>query len=97
MGNVSEDPRRADLRRSLQRDLQRHGRRDPGHRSFWRSLSVLGTVGWPIVCFAVGGAVAGHWLDRRWQTGVQWALILVTCGTLLGCWIAWHLVRIPKP
>jgi ATP synthase protein I len=97
MGNVSQDPRRADLRRSIQRDFRRHGRRDQGHHSFWRSLSVLGTVGWPIVCFAVGGAVAGHWLDMRWQTGVRWALILVTCGTLVGCWLAWHLVRTPKP
>ena len=95
MANDFEDPRRADLRRSLQRDFRRHDRRDQGPRSFWRALSILGTVGWPIVCFAVGGAMVGHWLDVRWQTGVRWALILVTCGTLVGCWIAWHLVRTP--
>lgn len=87
-----EDPRRPDLRQSLQRDLRRHARREAGYRSFWRSLSLLGTVGWPIVFLAAGGAVAGHWLDMQWHTGVRWALILVTCGTILGCWVAWCLI-----
>jgi ATP synthase protein I len=92
MPSSPEDPRRPDLRQALQRDLRRHARRESGQRSFWRSLRLLGTVGWPIVGLAAGGAVAGHWLDVQWHTGVRWALIFVTCGTILGCWIAWHLI-----
>lgn len=93
----ARESRPAELRRSLQRDLRRHAGREPGHQSFWRSVSILGTVGWPIVLLAAGGAVAGHWLDAQWETGVRWALILLTCGTVLGCWIAWHGVRTGKP
>jgi ATP synthase protein I len=92
MQSSPEDARRPDLRQSLQRDLRRHARRELGQHSFWRSLSLLGTVGWPIVFLAAGGAVAGHWLDMQWHTGIRWALILVTCGTILGCWIAWRLI-----
>ncbi len=96
MSTAPEDPRRPDLRQAIQRDLQRHARREPGHRSFWRALSLLGTVGWPIVLLAAGGAVAGHWLDAQWHTGVRWALLLVTCGTMLGCWVAWRVIRTEK-
>jgi ATP synthase protein I len=92
----SGEPRRPDLRRSIQRDFRRRAHREPGHRSFWRSLSVLGTVGWPIVLLAAGGAAAGHWLDVQWEAGVRWALVLLTCGTILGCWIAWRLVGAGK-
>ena len=96
MSTAPEDPRRPDLRQAIQRDLQRHARREPGHHSFWRALSLLGTVGWPIVLLAAGGAVTGHWLDAQWHTGVQWALLLVTCGIILGCWIAWRVIRTEK-
>jgi ATP synthase protein I len=92
MSIAPDDPRRPDLRQALQRDIQRHARREQGQRSFWRALSLLGSVGWPIVLLAAGGAVVGHWLDTQWHTGVRWALILVTCGTSFGCWMAWHLL-----
>ena len=48
--------RRPDLRERTRHDLERFRRREPGHR-FWRSLALVGSVGWPIVLLATGGAL----------------------------------------
>lgn len=93
MNSEPEKLRRPDLRQAFQRDIKRYDARETGHASFWRSLGVLGAVGWPIVLFTVGGAILGHWLDLRWNTGVRLTLILVTAGALLGSAIAWHVIR----
>ena len=85
--------RRPDIRAALRRDTSRHARREVGHRSFWRSLGVLGMVGWPIAVLSVGGALLGHYVDDRWHTGVHFTLLLLTVGTVLGAYIAWKTVR----
>jgi ATP synthase protein I len=85
--------RRPDLRATLQRDLQRYGHREPGNRTFWQSLSVLGSVGWPVVLTTVGGALAGRWLDERWNTGIRFTLMLLVVGAIAGAAMAWHLVQ----
>lgn len=92
----SDEIRRPDLRAALQRDLQRYGRREPGSRSFWQSLSVLGSVGWPIVMTTVGGALLGRWLDTRWNTGIRLTLMLLVGGAVAGATIVWHLMK-PRP
>lgn len=93
MTNRRDDLRRGDLQQAFARDFERHARRERGHGSFWRSLSLLGSVGWPIVLLTAGGAVVGHWLDRRWDTGIRFALLLLMLGVGLGIGIAWHLIR----
>ncbi len=80
---------RPDIRAALERDASRHARREVGHRSFWRSLGVLGMVGWPIALSSVGGALLGHYLDNRWNTGVRFALLLLMVGTGVGLFVAW--------
>ncbi|HEX4996780.1 MAG TPA: AtpZ/AtpI family protein [Terriglobia bacterium] len=85
-------PDRGDLRAAFERDFRRQARREPGHRLFWRSIGVLGSVGWPIAILTAGGALLGHALDVRWNTGVRYALILVTAGAITGSWIAWRSV-----
>lgn len=85
----SPPDRRRDIRTALQRDLSRHARREVGHGSFWRALGVLGMVGWPIALAATGGALLGHYLDERWQTGVQFTLMLLTIATAVGSYAAW--------
>lgn len=87
------DARRPDLKDALERDLRRYGRREPGQRAFWQSLSVLGSVGWPIVLTTVGGALIGHWIDTRWGTGVRLTLTLMLTGAVAGGAIAWHLIQ----
>jgi ATP synthase protein I len=64
-------------------------RRDPHNRSFWRSLNVLGMVGWPIVIAVLGGTFLGRYLDRRWDTGIQFTLMLMMVGLMIGCFAAW--------
>ena len=85
--------RRGDLRASLERDLRRYGRREPGNRTFWESIGVLGSVGWPIVLATVGGALAGRWLDGRWATGIRFTLLLLIAGAAAGAAMAWHLIQ----
>lgn len=92
----ADDIRRPDLQAALQRDLQRYARRDPGGRSFWRSLSVLGSVGWPIVMTTVGGALLGRWIDARWNAGIRFTLMLLVGGAVTGAAIVWRLTR-PRP
>ena len=84
--------RRSEVRQAVRRDLTRHGRRPPGQGDFWRSLRVLGMVGWPIALGAVAGTLAGRWLDQRGQSGVRWTLMLLMLGLLLGSLAAWRAV-----
>jgi len=84
--------RRADLRESARRDIERRRRRDAGPR-FWHSLALIGSVGWPIVMLATGGALLGHYLDGRFDTGVRFTLLLLTLGTAAGTAIAFRVVR----
>lgn len=92
MNHPPSDQRRSDLRQSLARDVARHKRREAGHRSFWRSLGVLGMVGWPIALGATGGALVGHRLDEHWHSGIRYTLMLLTVGVAVGCFVAWRAV-----
>lgn len=83
---------RADARRRAGRDVERQLRREPDAR-FWRSLGLIGSVGWPIVTLSTGSAVAGHYLDQRWQTGVRFTLLLLFVGAGLGTWMAFRTIR----
>ena len=87
---------RPDVRRSLQRDVGRFQRRERGSASFWRSLSVLGTIGWSIALPSVGGAWIGHRLDVWLATGVRFTLMLLFAGVLFGSMIAARILREPR-
>lgn len=84
---------RPDAERLLERDARRHARREPSGASFWRSLSVLGTVGWSIALPATIGAWLGHRLDEHFESGVRFTLILLVAGVMAGSAIAWRAVR----
>jgi ATP synthase protein I len=93
MSSGSGPEGRPDARRSLDRDVDRYDRREPAGQAFWRSLSVLGTVGWSIALPAAAGAWLGHRLDLRFDTGVRFTLILLTAGVMIGSVVAWRVVR----
>lgn len=88
--------RRNELPRTLQRDFERHRRRDISQRTFWRWLGVLGMVGWPIAIMTVGGALLGHYLDVRFNSGIQFTLMLLTAGVIVGSWVAWKAIGTDK-
>ena len=88
--------RRRDPRASLTRDLNRLARREPGDASFWRSLSVIGAVGWPIVIATVSGALVGRWLHAHWNTGFGLTALLVAAGAVVGMVVVWQLIQ-PRP
>ena len=88
----SEGARRNDLASTLERDFERRRRREKGHRSFWKWLGVLGMVGWPIAFTTVGGALLGHYLDVRFNTGIQFTLLLLTIGVVIGSLVAWNVI-----
>ena len=52
------------------------------------TLLLLGMVGWPIALASVGGALAGRYFDDRLGTGVQFTLILLTAGAIVGSYTA---------
>ena len=87
------DSRRPNLQASLDRDLDRYARRERDASSFWRSVGLLGSVGWPIVVTTVGGAFAGRWIDARLNTGIQFTLLLLVAGAVVGAAIAWNLLK----
>ena len=84
--------RRADARERTRKDLARLARRDPSGR-FWRSLALIGSVGWPIVVLATGGALLGRYLDARFDTRVRFTLMLLTLGTTFGSYAAYRTLR----
>jgi ATP synthase protein I len=55
-------------------------------------LALVGSVGWPIVLLATGGALLGRYLDGRWGTGIRFTLALLTLGTAAGTFIAYRTV-----
>jgi ATP synthase protein I len=84
---------RSDPRERLRHDLSRYEHREASNASFWRSLGVLGVVGWPIVIASVGGALAGRWLHARWATGTWLTALLVAAGAAVGMVVAWRLIQ----
>ena len=91
---MAEQPtfRRPDPRERARRDIVRLRRREAGAR-FWRSLALIGSVGWPIVLLSTGGAILGRYLDERLGGGVRFTLMLLALGTTIGTWIAFRTVR----
>ena len=89
----ASDLRRPNLQLSIERDMRRYRDREPSHRSFWRSIGVLGSIGWPIALAMVGGAWLGRSLDQQWGTGVRLTLMLVFAGAILGGWVAWTIIQ----
>lgn len=92
MSDERASSRRADARERTQRDLARFRRRKSG-RNVQGSLALLGSVGWPIVLFALGGALLGRHLDRRFETGGRFTLSLLLLGTCAGSFSAYRTLR----
>ena len=89
---AGETHRRDELRRAVGRDLARLERGKSPH-GFWRSLALVGSVGWPIALLSAGGAVLGHLIDASRRGGIRYTLLLLFLGTAIGSAIAWRAVK----
>lgn len=74
------------------REVRRQAERAQSEQrlTFWRSLGLVGSVGWMIVFPALLGAFAGRWIDGRWGTNLFWTLSLLFAGLAFGCISAWR-------
>lgn len=60
---------------------------------FWRSLALLGLVGWSVALPTLLGALAGAWVDHHWPSRFSWTLMLLVTGLVLGCLNAWLQIK----
>lgn len=80
-----------DLARAAREAVQRKRRaeREP-EPSLGSRLGQIGILGWTIVLPTLLGLVAGHWLDKRFATGVFFSAPLLMLGAAIGLWSAWQ-------
>lgn len=57
---------------------------------FWSGLSTVGSVGWMVVLPTAGGALVGHLIDRRLDSGVTYGLAGLVFGLAVGGYTAWR-------
>lgn len=84
------------LRHRLAAQRARHSQAErEGSRPFFRSLAIIGGLGWMIVLPGLAGLALGRWLDGHFGTGIFWTAPLMMVGLGIGCHQAWK--RIHRP
>ncbi|WP_080424872.1 AtpZ/AtpI family protein [Burkholderia ubonensis] len=74
-------------RQALQRDRKAQQAPEP---SLGARLGQIGILGWTIVIPTLLCLWFGHWLDRRFGTGVFFSAPLLMVGAAIGLWSAWR-------
>jgi len=73
-------------------DRRSRGRRRK-QRGIWFGLGMFGLVGWSVAVPAILLLGLGIWIDRTWDSGYSWTLMLLVIGVALGCMNAWYWVK----
>ena len=68
-------------------------RRREGPPSFWRSVGMVGAIGWSVALPTLIGVAAGTWIDHHWPSRFSWTLMLLFAGLALGCADAWSRIN----
>jgi hypothetical protein len=89
---MNRDERLARMQKCTAREVSRYQRRRT-NGGFWRALGLIGSVGWPIVLLALGGAWLGRFCDARLGGGIRCTALLLFAGTGLGTYVALRSVR----
>jgi ATP synthase protein I len=66
-----------------------------GSRSVFRSLGMIGGLGWVIVVPTLAGLALGRWLDHSFATGITFTGAMLAVGLGIGCRLAW--LRMHQP
>ncbi len=64
-------------------------RQKEGLPHFWRSVAMVGAIGWSVAVPTLIGIAAGTWIDHQWPSRFSWTLMLMFAGLVLGCLEAW--------
>jgi len=92
MADEPDDPLR---RRLAAQRAHRAQAEHEGSKPFFRSLGIIGGLGWLIVLPALAGLALGRWLDTHFASGIFWTAPLLMVGLGIGCHQAWK--RIHRP
>ncbi len=63
------------------------------NRQKWYEALRLTTLGWELALPIVGGALIGHYLDRRLETHPTFTLGLLALGVGVGVYNLWQMIR----
>jgi len=85
-----ETPPLEPLTEPARRAAARQRRAKGGKLAFFKSLALLGTIGWLIVGPLLLGVFGGRWVDRSLGGGLTWTLGGAFAGLVLGGWMAWR-------
>ncbi len=66
-------------------------RRRGGNR-FWAQVAYVGALGWMIALPIAGGAMAGHYVDGRFGTGITWTLAGMSLGLVIAGYFVWRVM-----
>ncbi|WP_414719289.1 AtpZ/AtpI family protein [Trinickia sp.] len=98
----STEPARNHDSRLLERSAQQAARRaraarDVPEPSLGSRLGQIGMLGWMVVIPTLLCLWIGHWLDRRFATGVFFSAPLLMIGAAIGLWLAWRWMHRQNP
>ena len=68
-------------------------RRKQGPPNVWRSMGLIGLVGWSVALPMLIGIAIGTWIDRACPSRFSWTLMLLVGGLAAGCVGAWNHIR----
>jgi len=91
----AQDKEAPDSRKVFVSEIERRRRRKEENdrdTSFWRSVGMMGTVGWSVALPTAIGTLFGRWLDSRLQSGYVFMIFFMLVGVALGCVIAWRMI-----
>jgi ATP synthase protein I len=64
-----------------------------GNPSLLQQFARVGVLGWLVVTPTLLGIAIGHWLDKKFNTGIFWSAPLLLLGLIIGCCLAWRWVN----
>lgn len=94
MNGESNHEERARMKEAVRLREERRRRWDEdGERPLWKTLSMVGALGWLIVVPTLAGVFVGRWLDAWLGTGVTFGGALTVLGAALGFYLAWRRIN----